>query len=60
MTEPLLTLEEVSAMLRVPVGTLYRWRYVGAGPRSLKVGRHVRYRERDVELWLEKQTKVAP
>jgi excisionase family DNA binding protein len=50
--DPLLTPEELSERLRVPVATLYAWRYRGDGPRAVKVGRHLRYRAEDVERWL--------
>jgi excisionase family DNA binding protein len=50
-----LTVEELAEELRLPVQTIYAWRYKGAGPRSLKVGRHVRYRRSDVDQWLEDQ-----
>jgi excisionase family DNA binding protein len=46
---------EVSAHLRVPVLTLYQWRHRGIGPRSCRVGRHIRYRWQDVEAWLDEQ-----
>lgn len=40
----------------IPVRTLGQWRYLGKGPRWIKVGRHVRYRWSDVEAWLDEQT----
>ncbi len=48
----LATVSEVAAFLRVPVKTLYRWRYVGKGPCAYRVGRHLRFRWEEVELWL--------
>lgn len=47
---------EVAAHLGVPVKTLYQWKYRGTGPAALKVGRHLRYRWRDVEAWLDQQS----
>ena len=41
--DEMLTLQEACAFLRVPEGTLRYWRHLGCGPRSFKVGRHVRY-----------------
>ena len=38
--------------LKIPVGTIYRWRYQSNGPVGHRVGRHVRYRQSDVEHWL--------
>jgi hypothetical protein len=34
---------------------LRQWRYLGEGPRYLKVGATVRYRVHDVEAWLKAQ-----
>ena len=50
----LMTSDEVAAYLRVPVATIYAWRYRGGGPRAMRVGRHLRFRQGDVEAWLEK------
>jgi len=55
--EKLLSPEELAQHVGLPVGTIYRWNYAGTGPRPITVGRHVRYRESDVEKWLEEQTK---
>jgi len=46
------TAGEVADYLRVSVQQLYTWRYLGRGPRAAKVGRHLRYRDEDVEKWL--------
>ena len=40
----------------IPEGTLRYWRHLGAGPRSFKIGRHVRYWRTDLILWLTEQT----
>jgi excisionase family DNA binding protein len=50
--ERLLTVAELARYLGVPVGTLYQWRYRSEGPPGFRVGRHVRYRRRDVEKWI--------
>jgi excisionase family DNA binding protein len=55
--EPMLTVEEVAELLRVPVATLHQWRHKGTGPRSYRVGRYVRYRRDDLEAWLEENAK---
>lgn len=49
----LLTLEEVAGYLQVPVKTIYDWRHRGLGPRGLRVGRYVRYRQSDLDAWLD-------
>ena len=54
--DEMLSLQEACAFLRVPEGTLRYWRHLGAGPRSFKVGRHVRYWRTDLILWLTDQT----
>jgi excisionase family DNA binding protein len=49
------TIEDVSAYLRIPVGTLYQWRHRRKGPKAAKVGRHLRYNPDDVREWFERQ-----
>lgn len=51
--DELLTIAEAAAWLKIPTQTLYGWNSRGGGPKVTKVGRHVRYRRRDVEAWLE-------
>lgn len=53
----LLTPEEVSELLHIPKKTLYQWSYSHTGPKTLKVGRHLRYRRSDVEAWLDECTQ---
>lgn len=55
-----MTLSDVSAYLQVPERTIYDWRARNIGPRSIKVGRHLRYRREDVEEWLNQQTAEQP
>lgn len=52
----LATPEEIAQFLGVPVATLYQWRCRGKGPRSARVGRHIRYRWSDVDSWLDTQS----
>ena len=54
--DDMLTLQEACHFLRIPEGTLRYWRHLGAGPRSFKVGRNVRYWRTDLVLWLTEQT----
>lgn len=56
--DEMLTLDETAALLRVPENTLRYWRVIGAGPRSFKVGRHVRYWKSDVVLWVTEQMNL--
>jgi len=55
MGEPTWTIHEVSAFLRIPVGTLYQWRHRRTGPKAAKVGRHLRYDPIEVRAWLQRQ-----
>lgn len=50
--DDLLTPEMVTSAIHVPEKTLAQWRYLGRGPRFLKLEGHVRYRRSDVEAWL--------
>lgn len=54
----LLTPEELSSQLKVPVATLYQWRHRRLGPRAMKVGRHLRYAPADVQVWLDQQASA--
>lgn len=47
----------VAELLGTTVGTLAYWRYMGKGPKFIKLGRAVRYRESDVNAWLDAQTR---
>jgi excisionase family DNA binding protein len=51
----LATPAELADYLQVPLKTLYQWRYHGKGPRAHRVGRHLRHRWEDVEIWLASQ-----
>lgn len=53
--EKLLSTEDVAEVIGRPPRTLRQWRYLGIGPKYLKVGATVRYRARDVEAWLRAQ-----
>lgn len=50
--DALWSVEQLSEYLQVPIQTLYAWRSRGTGPKSLRVGRYVRYRHADVAAWL--------
>lgn len=56
----LLTLQEVAEVLSIPIGTIYQWRTKGEGPPGIRVGRHVRVRQGDLEHWLEAQADHQP
>ena len=50
--ERLMSVQELADYLAVPVKTIYAWRYHGEGPRGFRIGRHVRFRWHDVQVWL--------
>lgn len=58
--EPLLSIEELSEYLGVPVRTLYDWRLVGRGPCAVHVGRQIRCFVSDVHEWLRQNREPAP
>jgi hypothetical protein len=50
---PLLNQREAAMSLRLSERTLERLRVSGLGPRFLKAGKAVRYREIDLQAWIE-------
>jgi excisionase family DNA binding protein len=57
--ERTMTPKELAAYLQVPIKTLYQWRARSVGPKSYRVGRHLRYRRDEVDDWLESQAQEA-
>ncbi|MFG1640582.1 helix-turn-helix transcriptional regulator [Amycolatopsis sp. NPDC049252] len=51
-TDQLWSVEDVAAYLRVPVKTLYQWKWRGEGSPVSKVGRHLRYDAALVRAWV--------
>ncbi len=51
--DDVVSVDEVARRLDVPKKTLYNWRYKGIGPRSHRIGKHLRYRWSDVLEWLD-------
>ncbi len=52
--KPLLTTDEVAAILDVPSQRLRRWRMEGAGPKFIRINRRcIRYRPEDLDAWLD-------
>jgi len=49
--EKLLTVDELAEVLSVKKSTIYQWRHLGLIP-YIKVGRFVRFREKDIQRWL--------
>ncbi len=55
--DPLLSVKDLAVYLDVPVATIYAWRYHRQGPPGLKIGRHVRYRQGDVDRWINERVQ---
>lgn len=54
----LLTPAQLGEYLGLTVGALAQMRYRGNGPKFIKLGgKQVRYRESDVQAWLDQQTR---
>lgn len=58
MGDKIRTPGELAEYLDSTVGTLAHWRYVGKGPKFIKLGRNVRYRDSDIQEWLDQQTRT--
>lgn len=57
--EPLMTIDEVAAVLRVPVATLRYWRHQGRGPSAFRQGKRVFYTKEAVQAHLAALTNSA-
>ncbi|MDF9877479.1 helix-turn-helix transcriptional regulator [Cellulosimicrobium cellulans] len=51
---------QLAEQLGVPVKTIYIWRTRGKGPRGIRVGKHLRYRQSDIDAWLDSQADDRP
>jgi excisionase family DNA binding protein len=51
-SDKLLSMEELAALLHVPLNTLYKWNKTGSSPPYYKRGKHIRYRIAEVRQWL--------
>ncbi len=54
--EPMYTPEQLAEILQIPVSRLYKWRGRNEGPKFIKVGHSLRYKESDVQAWLDGET----
>lgn len=58
---PLLTPDQVAALLGIPKRTLYVQRSEGRPtPPAIRVGKHLRYRQSDIDAWLDSQADDRP
>jgi predicted DNA-binding transcriptional regulator AlpA len=53
---PLLTQRQAAEMLALSERTLERFRVSGLGPKFVRMGKSVRYRLSDVEVWIASRT----
>jgi excisionase family DNA binding protein len=53
--DEILTLDEVAKFLKIPTGTLRKWRMNSEGPKGFRVGKYVRYRRSAVEQFVSEQ-----
>ena len=53
MGPPLLSLDELVAWCGIPKSTMYSLMQDSRGPRSMKLGRQLRFRPADVDAWLD-------
>ncbi len=56
---PRLTEKEAATLLGVSVRTMQNWRQTGAGPRFFKIGRAVRYSERDLADFVAARARTS-
>ena len=59
LTESLLDSARVARLLGVEAETLGAWRRRGYGPRWYRIGKKVKYTERDVNIWMEAQAHFS-
>jgi hypothetical protein len=58
MNDALFTPEEVASRYRQSLATLATWRCKGGGPRYIKLGRRILYRETDLQAWVEQNSRA--
>ena len=51
--------KDLAARWNISARTLERWRWVGEGPRFVKIGGRVRYRLEDVESYETQQSRAS-
>ena len=49
----LMTAEEVAALLKVAVRSVWRYRSAGQLPRSVKIGSSVRWKTKEILAWID-------
>lgn len=54
--DALFNTSEVATRLGVAEVTLRKWRIYGTGPRFIRCGTNIRYRNSDIESWVSSRT----
>ncbi|MEV6219817.1 helix-turn-helix domain-containing protein [Nocardia sp. NPDC051833] len=57
--QPLWTIADLAAYLKVPEQTIYDWRVKGFGPKAVRMGKSLRWRPAAVEAWIESLEDAA-
>lgn len=56
---PLVTAEQLAKILQVSVRSIWRMRSSGQLPRPVRIGGNIRWRPKDVELWIAGSCKTS-
>ncbi|WIM99975.1 helix-turn-helix domain-containing protein [Actinoplanes oblitus] len=59
LQDEILTIDEVANLLKVPVGTLRKWRSAGEAPPGFRLGKYVRFRLSGVERFVADREACA-
>jgi len=51
--DQLLSVGQLAELLGVPARTIHAWRYRRTAPPGIRLGKHLRFRRRDVEAWID-------
>jgi predicted DNA-binding transcriptional regulator AlpA len=60
VVERLIGIGELSALIGVPVATIYDWRTRGLGPVAHRFGKHLRFTVSEVAAWIATQRETGP
>ena len=53
-----LTVEQLSAYIKIEPGTIYNWKQLGLGPKRTKLGKRVLFKKSDVDAWIAGQNEA--
>lgn len=51
-----LSFAEIAERLNIPLRSLYQYNKEGRGPRTVRLGRHLRVSPEELDNWLKEQT----